>query len=115
MNVLGWPRPELEEGERVLFESRASWSRRGVARGGTLVLTDRRLLFEPNSMEASIGLLPSSWPRSALREVAVARRGWGLLSGALRRRLRVTLGDGTAVLFVIGDVDAAARHLAAQL
>ena len=100
---LTWPPPTLLPRERVLLEERANWSRRGVARGGTLLATERRLLFVPNSVEASIGLTEASWDRSEVASVAVVRRGWSPLSGALRQRLGVTLSDGTEIFFVVGD------------
>lgn len=111
---LSWPTAELGAGEQVLLEQRANWSRRGVARGGTLVITGGRVLFQPNSMEGSIGLLPATWDRSHIEKVDVAPRGWNLLAGALRRRLRFTFVDGAQALFVVDDPDAVSLALAAE-
>ena len=100
---LNWPRPDLPEGETLLLEQRANWSRRGIARGGTLFVTESRVIFEPNSQEASIGLAQNEWSREELASTDVAPRGWNPISGALRRRLRLTLRDGTVLLFVVDD------------
>jgi len=100
---LDWPRSDLPEGEALLLEQRANWSRRGVARGGTLLVTESRVIFEPNSYEASIGLAQTAWSREEIAAADVAHRGWNPISGALRRRLRLTLGDGTVLLFVVAN------------
>lgn len=106
---LQWPDPKLQADEQVEHQVRANWSRRGVARGGTLVLTDSRVIFQPNSMEASFGLRPATWARPDVRGVDVAPRGWHPLAGALRRRLRISFIDGTSELFVVGNPDHEAR------
>lgn len=41
---------------KVLLQERANWSRRGLARGATLVITEGHVVFQPNSMEAFLGL-----------------------------------------------------------
>lgn len=110
MASISWPDLDLDADETVAFKRRANWSRRGIARGGTLLLTDRRLIFQPNSMEKGFGLAVAAWDRSAIAAVGVAGRTFSLLSGGLRRRLSVTVG-GTQELFVIGDVDAVAEEL----
>lgn len=111
---LDWPKPELEAGERVLLEERANWSRRGVARGGTLVVTERRVVFQPNRMEVSIGLRPATWDRTDIKKIDVAPRGWNPISGALRHRLRIKFNDGTQALFVVPDPDALSHAVAAR-
>lgn len=112
---LTWPLSELEPGERVVRRFGANLSHRGVARGGTLVLTDRRLVFQPNSAEAALRFTTRSWSRSLVEEVAVAPRGPGLFSGALRRRLELRMSDGAVVRFVVGDVDGVQAWLSAAL
>lgn len=112
---LSWPTAQLEVGEHVVLEKRANWSRQGVARGGTLVVTEGRILFQPNSMESSIGLLPATWDRPQIEKVDVAPRGWNLLAGAPRRRLRFTFTDGTQALFVVDDPDSVSVALATEM
>ncbi len=105
-------RPKLGPGERVLRTWHANWLRRGIARGGTLNLTDRRLLFQPNSVESLI-LRAESWDRSQLRgtELVEGRRR----IGTWKRRMGVVLLDGEVVEFVVWAPEAAVRELAALL
>lgn len=108
-----WPAPELEADEQARFTIRGSWSRKGIARGGSLILTDRRLIFEPNTTEAKIGLRPVSWACQSIAEVDVAPRGFNPISGAWRRRLRVVFADGTDALFVVRSVDSISSQVRA--
>lgn len=108
---LDWPRAELGAGEQVVSEVRANWSRRGVARGGTLFATESRLIFQPNSMEASIGLRPATWVRQDIKKIDIAPRGWNPMSGAIRRRLRITFVNGKQALFVVGNPEDVLRTL----
>ncbi|WP_432512238.1 hypothetical protein [Kineococcus sp. SYSU DK001] len=75
-------------------------------------LTDRRLLFQPNSVESLI-LRAESWDRSQLRgtELVEGRRR----IGTWKRRMGVVLLDGEVVEFVVWAPEAAVRELAALL
>ena len=115
MPLLFWPDPPLEEGEFVKLGIRGNWSRKGFARGGTLVLTDRRLIFTPNSLEVSTGLKVAAWAASTIETVDVAPRGWHPFSGSLRRRLRIGLRGGSPEFFVVADVHRVAQKITALL
>lgn len=110
-----WPDIALAEGERSVWQGRANLTRRGVARGGTLLLTDTRLIFDPNSFEAAFKLPRLEWRRSNVDRVTVARRGFSPLSGAWQRRLKITMDDGTSELFVISYVDSVQTTLTVEL
>ena len=97
---LSWSSPKLRDDERVLVQERASWVA-GISRGGTLVVTTRRVIFEPNSIEATLRLRRRTWEWSAVRAAEVAPRGLNLAGGALRRRLRLLITDGSSELFVV--------------
>ena len=107
------PRPKLVPGERVLRTWHANRLRRGIARGGTLNLTDRRLLFQPNTVEALIGRRPESWGRSQLGGTELVRGRRRIATW--RRRMGVVLVDGEVVQFVVWEPEAAVRELAALL
>lgn len=109
------PPPASNADEHLIFTVPANWSQGGLARGGSLDLTNQRLLFRPNSVESAIGLGPPSWPRPSITGVSVARRGCNPFSGALRRRLRVEFADGTDALFVVSDVESVRRQLSTAL
>lgn len=91
----------------------ANWLRRGIARGGTSNLTDRRLLFQPNTVEALIGLRPESWDWSQLRGTEVVRGRRSLATW--RQRMGVVLADGEVVEFVVREPESAVREFAAPL
>ena len=99
---LAWPAPRLDAGEEVVLSQRGSWVHR-VSRGGTLTLTDRRLIFEPNTVEQTLKLRSRSWDRSDIRTTDVAPVGWNIFGGSLGRRLRVRFSDGGTELFVTRD------------
>jgi hypothetical protein len=104
---LTWPQTQPEGAEKILLQERANWSRRGIARGGTLVVTNNRIVFQPNSMETLLGLHPATWQRTQIKKVDVAPRSWSPFSGALRRRLRIEFLDSTQALFVVPDPESA--------
>ena len=99
---LAWPAPHLHAGEEVLFSQRSSWVHR-VSRGGTLTLTDRRLIFEPNMVEQALNLHSRSWDRAGITTTDVAPIGWNIFGGSLGRRLRIHFYDGRVELFVTRD------------
>lgn len=101
---LSWPLPVLNAGEDAALQERASWVA-GVSRGGTLVLTNSRLIFEPNSVEAALGLAPRSWAMSSIQAVRVAPRGLNLFGGAIRKRVQLVMRDGSRVLLVVRDAE----------
>ena len=107
------PRPDLPTGERLLRTWHANWLRRGVARGGTLNLTDHRLLFQPNTVEALIGLRAESWDWSQLGGTELVRGRRRIATW--RRRMGVVLADGEVLEFVVWDPEAAVRELTALL
>lgn len=109
-----WPSPSLNPDKRVVVQERASWAS-GLARGGTLVVTTRRVIFEPNSMEAALKLRKRTWDWSTVRAVEVAPRGLNLAGGAVRRRLRLLMTDGSAELFVVHRPDELKDRLASLI
>lgn len=82
-------KPQLDPGEAVVWEAKVNRTQGRWARGGKLVLTDRRLIFEPHKFERRIGA--QRWSCSLADVVALGAKERGLhpISGALRRRLSV--------------------------
>jgi hypothetical protein len=76
-------------------------------------LTDRRLLFQPNSVERLIGLRAESWDRSQLRGTQLVQGRRRIATW--RRRMGVVLVGGGVVEFVVWEPEAAVRELAARL
>jgi hypothetical protein len=103
------PDPELDDNESVLWRTTANHTqefRRQV--GGTLVVTERRLLFTPGRFDASIG--GQSWwaPRGAIISVEEEPRTTGLHFGAAaagnRSRLRLSTAYGSDELFTVNHL-----------
>jgi hypothetical protein len=102
----------MEQGENLIFERRANRTQGGIAHGGRLCLTNRRLVFEPHRVER--GLTRASDRTVRLSEIAaadVAPRTWGVFSGRLRQRLRIEVVHGSQELFVVSR----ASDLATQI
>jgi hypothetical protein len=99
--------PRLDPGEQVEWSKAANRFQGSRAVGGRLALTDRRLVFAPNRLDAL--LMGRRWavPLEQIRSVGVEPRGSGnksLFGGNLRNRLRIRSGDGEE-LFVINEVE----------
>ncbi len=107
-------KPDLREGESVLWRARANHSTGGLARGGELDLTETRLIFTPNVLDSM--LLAKVW-QADLRDIGavdVAGRNGSPVSGGLRRRLRVSCDDGQH-LFVVNDPEDVAERIRGHL
>lgn len=107
------PAPALP-GETVVGSWPANHTRRGVAVGGTLWLTDRQILFVPNRVEARSGRARWACPLAEIVDVGIAGRGWH--PAAWRRRLRVRTSQGTELLLVphVARVAAAVAQVAGR-
>jgi hypothetical protein len=102
-----WVRgPDLGQAETVVWNRAANRSQStGRAVGGRLYLTQERLVFEPNRVDAATG--GDSWqaPLGALAAVSAQPPDGRALSGGLRTRLRLDLSDGNIELFVVNRLD----------
>ncbi|MFE3545157.1 hypothetical protein ACFXK0_19535 [Nocardia sp. NPDC059177] len=72
--------------------------------GGRLHLTETRLLFVPNHLDAVTGGKRWETPLAQLRALGRHEPDGGLFSGGLRTRLRIDTDTGTE-LFVINKLD----------
>jgi len=99
------PRLNLRPGESVLWEAWANHVRRGIAVGGNLVVTDQRLLFQPNRLDRATGRKLWECPRAAIIGMdRLPRRPLALLGGGLRQRLAIDTTDGPEI-FVVNNPD----------
>ena len=108
--------PTLEAGERIVWHDKAKLSLPGEAVGGTLYLTNCRLLHVPGRL--SRGRQARAWRLQDITSVygAQARdqtiyRDLRPDGGPLSRRVNVRLQDGSAVLFLIKRRDEALAEL----
>jgi len=94
---------------------RANLTRNGIARGGSLTITDRRLVFQPSNFEAMLRVKPHSWPLDQIARVGTAPQGRGPFSGAWVQRLALQMNDGAEALLVVPDVDEVVREIEALI
>ena len=84
----------------------------GLAVGGRLLLTNRRVLFAPRTLVKGPEGDPWECEHDAITDVGLSERGRNPFDGSLRRRLRIA-HDGTVDLFVVSkakSVAAAIHH-----
>jgi hypothetical protein len=85
----------LESGEREAWRVTANRSYDGVAVGGRLLVTDRRILFRPTCFEHGLGREGWECSLSDVVNVDLAERELNFFSGGLRRRLRIRTKAGS--------------------
>ena len=68
-----------------------------------MIVTDQRMFFQPNRIDAVIGGRSWECPLSAVMEVEVIDRDRTVLAGGMRERLGILTGDGTEI-FLVNDL-----------
>jgi len=119
MSLLG-SGPQLEPSEHVVWQARAKIALPRVAVGGTLYLTNARLLHVPSRVRRSEQ--PRAWRLEDIASVYGAQprdrtiyRELRPEGGSLSRRVHVRLRDGSTVLFNLKRRDEALEVLQSQL
>lgn len=88
----------------------------GRPHGGRLYLTDRRVIFLPQRLDAALGADPTAIRYEELAAVSVDRKeDHADGSGDLANRLVIEPRDGDPVRFVVDGLEAALAHLEAAL
>jgi len=108
----------LQPGETLMMRIGANHTEGSTARGGWIWLTDRRLLFAPHGLDASLGASRVEIPLAQIANVGKEPGGCGpgaWFSGGLRARLRVETADGTRHLFVVNGLDTVIARIEQQL
>jgi hypothetical protein len=104
-------KPKLVEGESICWECLANRSlNRWITAGGRLVVTDRRVLFQPNRFDAATGKKPWDCPLAYVAGLATLDRDFTVLAGGVRKRLEIRTRDG-AEAFVLNDPEKKAMEL----
>lgn len=110
MGILN-PRPKLEAGEQLRWQSLANRViSGGITAGGRLVVTDRRVFFQPNRVDAGLGRKVWQCPPDAVTGVGEVGRDGHVFAGGTRRRLAVHTANGEEV-FVVNRL----KHKEAEL
>lgn len=80
--------------------------------GGTLIVKDDRLVFEPNRVASGMGAEKWARPLRFIDQVSATKRDpRDAMNGGLKPRLAVDLNDGTRELFTLPRAAAAAEQL----
>ncbi len=72
--------------------------------GGCLYLTDRRLIFEPDRVDAAMRGRPWSASLASIKAVGTDAPNGNLFSGGVRTRLRLDLNYECSEYFVVNGV-----------
>lgn len=98
--------------ESVIEEFVANYSQSSFrAVGGKLIVTNRRVVFTPHHLDAATAGRTVSIPLVEIAAVGVQERGGNVLSGSLRKRLRIETHSGSTKLFVVNG----RRHVIAVI
>jgi hypothetical protein len=102
--------PVLRPDEHVVTEWLANRSVGAFARGGKLVLTDQRVLFEPHQLDRVLLAKPWEADLKAVDNVGTQQPNGAPFNGGLRERLTLTV-EGRTHLFVVGNVHRVATQI----
>jgi hypothetical protein len=96
--------PKLEAAEKIRWKSSAGRAlNRWITSGGLLVVTNRRVMFQPNRFDLVIGKKPWQCPLVSVTAVEAVERDLTVLAGGMRERLRLQTTDG-AETFVVNNL-----------
>jgi hypothetical protein len=104
------PKPNLEQGERLIWSVSGNRMQGPRPVGGRLFVTDRRVIFAPNLGEKLLKGKRWEFPRSAIEALTISGQGRDLSEGGLRRRITITTVDGEHS-FLIAHADRVVTHL----
>ena len=95
---------KLEAGETVRWRSSAGRAlNRWITSGGQLVVTNRRVLFQPNRFDTATGKKPWECLLASVRGFEAVERDLTELAGGMRERLGIQTTDGTEI-FVVNNL-----------
>jgi hypothetical protein len=103
--------PKLETGETIRWKSSAGHAlSRWITSGGQLVVTDQRLLFQPNRFDAATGKTLLELPVDEVVDIEVVDRDPTVTAGGSRRRLGIKTSSSLEI-FVVNNLKTKIREL----
>jgi hypothetical protein len=105
------PRPDFRAGEAVQWSPLANRDQNGRAVGGRLYVTETRMLFQPNRVDAMTGGKTWTCALESVASVGVAPPDGKPFSGGIRTRLRVEVIGGDVERFVIRHLDESVERM----
>ena len=99
-------KPSIGKSDSVVWKRAANREQAGWrAVGGRLFLTEGRLLFQPNRLDALLGGKYWECDLSGIASLGKLSPDGKPFSGGIRTRLRIALQDGSVEKFVVNSVD----------
>lgn len=99
------PQPRLQEGEVVRWQASAGRSlNRWITSGGQLLVTDRRVLFQPNRFDVFTGKRPWECLLDSVTGLEIVDRDLITPAGGPRKRLGINTAFGRE-LFVVNSLE----------
>ncbi|MEJ3403606.1 hypothetical protein WDJ51_02555 [Rathayibacter sp. YIM 133350] len=105
-----FPAVSMSAGERVLYKSAANSLRGWRTIGGQIIVTDRRLIFVPNRLDAMTGASRREIPLLGIHRVSIhapSAEGvnrWGL-AASIRPRLEITDSTDSPLVVAVANPD----------
>jgi len=108
-------RPKLNSNETIRWKSSAgrvvsAWA----TSGGLLIITDQRMLFQPNRFDTTTGRKSWECPLDAVTNIEIIDREGKTLTGGVRKRLEVQTVHG-AETFIVNKLEKKVLELRALL
>jgi hypothetical protein len=116
------PRPKLEPGEHVMWQARANYVAGPyytlygfkAAAGGQLLVTDRRVLFQPSRADRAVGAKRWESPLDDAVGVETVDPDGEVFAGGMRKRLGIRTTSGVEV-FVVNKLEKTIAQLSQLL
>ena len=111
-------RPILADDEKIILAYPANHTQGYRAVGGKLFVTDQRLFFAPNRIDANLRGAPVNLPRASVVKIGTTKPHYSLFqvfSGAWRTRLQLHTKDGSRYCFVVNDLDNVLTQMESEL
>ena len=111
------PPPDLEPGERVLWQRPGSFSRSRGWVGGTLCVTTARVMFIPTRL-AFVSFAPlklQQYPLTDLESVGIEEKDYTPYTGGMRKRIRLAFRGGDIMLVAIKHLQEAVEEVQALM
>lgn len=106
---------DLASDEEIRLTRLAALSEGRTAKGGRLVVTSKRVVFQPSLRSRIFGVAALTIPRPAIASVWIEPQRSGLFTGGLRHRVVVQLDDGAQYHFAVNRPRSFANAFNAEL
>lgn len=107
--------PVLGPEERVVWSCQLSRVQHGIARGGKLYVTERRVFFLPNSVERLLRVPPWGHLIDEVESLAAVSRGLNPFSGSLGGKFEIKTRDGDVAVFAVSRAGSVVGQLTTLL